>query len=152
MFRRNKDKERTPQELAQRALLSTIARLGACGYLIYLMTKLIRETDRKPLTMIIAVVFLAVATVVIILTLVEFVKGIKNGVYKESTYYTEEYLEKVRKEQEEYRLAHPEEFLDEAPEDGDGEASDGDESDDGEYGDEPEELPDEPDDPEGPTE
>ena len=142
MFRRNKDKERTPQELAQRALLSTIARLGACGYLIYLMTKLIRETDRKPLTMIIAVVFLAVATVVIILTLVEFVKGIKNGVYKESTYYTEEYLEKVRREQEEYRLAHPEEFLDEAPEDG-AESPDEDESDDEEYDDELEELPNE---------
>ncbi len=142
MFRRDRNKERTPQELAQRAMLSTIARLGACGYLIYLMIKLIRETDRKPLTMVIAIVFLAAATVVIILTLVEFVKGIKNGVYKESTYYTEEYLEKVRREQEEYRLAHPEEFLDEAPEDG-AESPDEDESDDEEYDDEPEELPNE---------
>ena len=142
MFRRDRNKERTPQELAQRAMLSTIARLGACGYLIYLMIKLIRETDRKPLTLVIAIVFLAAATVVIILTLVEFVKGIKNGVYKESTYYTEEYLEKVRREQEEYRLAHPEEFLDEAPEDG-AESPDEDESDDEEYDDEPEELPNE---------
>ena len=142
MFRRDRNKERTPQELAQRAMLSTIARLGACGYLIYLMIKLIRETDRKPLTMVIAIIFLAAATVVIILTLVEFVKGIKNGVYKESTYYTEEYLEKVRREQEEYRLAHPEEFLDEAPEDG-AESPDEDESDDEEYDDEPEELPNE---------
>jgi hypothetical protein len=142
MFRRDRNKERTPQELAQRAMLSTIARLGACGYLIYLMIKLIRETDRKPLTMVIAIVCLAAATVVIILTLVEFVKGIKNGVYKESTYYTEEYLEKVRREQEEYRLAHPEEFLDEATEDGAASPAE-DESDDEEYDDEPEELPNE---------
>ena len=136
MFRRDRNKERTPQELAQRAMLSTIARLGACGYLIYIVVTLYKQT------MVIDIVFLAADTVVIILTLVEFVKGIMNGVYKESTYYTEEYLEKVRREQEEYRLAHPEEFLDEAPEDG-AESPDEDESDDEEYDDEPEELPNE---------
>ena len=143
MFRRDKDRERTPQEMAQRALLSTIARLGACGYLIYLMTKLIRETDRKPVMMVVAIVFLVVATVVIILTLIEFVKGIKNGVYKESTYYTEEYLEKVRREQEEYRLAHPEEFVDETPEEGSEDNEDFDEQeepDEPEYAEDPEEA------------
>ena len=108
-----KDSERTPQELAQRAVLSTIARLGACGYLIYIMIKLIRQTERKPVTIVIAVVFLAAAAVVITLTLIEMVRGIKNGMYKESTYYTEEYLAKVKAEQEEYRREHPEEFEDE---------------------------------------
>ncbi len=116
-------------------MLGTVARLGACAYLVYIIIKLLKSTDKTPLMIGISIVLLAAAVIVIVLTLVEFVRGIKNGMYKESTYYTDEYLEKVKREQEEYRREHPEEFEDEEP---------GDEAEyapDDEDGEEPPELP-----------
>lgn len=100
MFRRN-DKERTPKQRAERAQMSIFARLAGCAYLIYIMVKLLRTpSETAPATQtttIIAIIMIVLSIVVIGFTAIEFLRGLKTGVYKTSTYEDadlEAYLEK----------------------------------------------------------
>jgi FtsH-binding integral membrane protein len=92
MFKRN-DIERTPKEQAERALMRTIARLGACGLLIYFVIKFLATTPQEPGSsspVIIAIVFLALSAVVIVITIIDLINNIKAGAYNASTYESAE--------------------------------------------------------------
>jgi flagellar biosynthesis/type III secretory pathway M-ring protein FliF/YscJ len=98
MFGNNR--ERTPAQRAQRAQLGIFARLAGCGYLIYIMVKMLQtpsETMPRTVVVIIAVVMLALSAFVIVITIREFIRGLQTGRYKAATYEEEElndYLEK----------------------------------------------------------
>jgi hypothetical protein len=89
MFRRS-DIQRTPKELAERAIMRTFARLGACGLLIYFVVKFLMQTrSEEPGTsapVIIAVVFVVLAAVVIVFTIIDLISSFKSGAFKASTY------------------------------------------------------------------
>ena len=113
----NKNKERTPAQEAERSLLGVVARLAGCAYLVYVIIKLFKEPDLTSGRIALIGVLIVAGLAVIAMTVIDFISKLKVGMFKPETYYTEEYLEKLKQEQEEYRREHPEEFLDEEEED-----------------------------------
>lgn len=100
MFKKNT--ERTPQERAQRAKFSVLARLGACAYLIYIMYQLLfppqgTEPPSQIMTIII-VVMIVLSAVVILMTLNELYRGLKAGRYNAATYEDESVLPQATQE------------------------------------------------------
>lgn len=98
MFGSNKN--RTPKQKAERAQLGIVARLAGCGYLIYIMVKILRtpsDTTPPVFKTVIAIVMLVLSIFVIILTLKEFVRGLKIGRYKASTYEEEDLQEYLKR-------------------------------------------------------
>lgn len=92
-----KDKEKMePAARARRSLLSMIARLGACAYLIYIVVKLVKESMAgvegvsQPLAVITAVVLGVAAAFFAVITLMQFFRGIKNEDYSMHKYYAED--------------------------------------------------------------
>ena len=85
------DKQRSPSQKAQRAQLGIFVRLAGCGYLIYIMVKLLQtpseDAAMSPTTVtIIAVVMIALSVFIIAITIREFIFGLKNGHYKTASY------------------------------------------------------------------
>ena len=71
--------------------MGIFVRLAGCGYLIYIMIKLMQtpseDAAMSPTTVtIIAVVMIALSVFVIAITIREFFIGLKNGQYKTATY------------------------------------------------------------------
>ena len=90
MFKKNI--ERTPQQKAQRAKMSILARLGGCAYLIYIMYQLIVPqpgTHPTQTMTIIAIVMIVLAVGVISFTIYDLVRSLKSGLLNASAY--EEY-------------------------------------------------------------
>ena len=89
-------REKTAREKANKAQMGIFARLIGCGYLIYLMVNLINSPSdgsdgMSPTTKtVIAVVMLTISVVIVAFTLFEFVRNLKAGYYKESTYFSPE--------------------------------------------------------------
>lgn len=86
MFKR--DFERTPQEKARRAQFSILARLGGCGYLVYIIVQVLRDPKSIPSTaaLVFAYVLLAAAFVVIGITVYDLIHGLKHGRFNPATY------------------------------------------------------------------
>jgi hypothetical protein len=135
MFGNNR--ERTPAQKAQRAQLGIVARLAGCGYLIYIMVKMLQtpsETMSRTVVIIIAAVMLTLSAFVIVITIREFILGLKTGRYKAATYEEEdlnEYLSNRAAESETAGNGEPELPNGAVPDDMDGQ-SDEDDQDDGE--------------------
>jgi hypothetical protein len=98
MFKRNV--HRTPRQKAERAQMNVFARLAGCGFLVYYVVKLIQtpkeETPGTAIATIVLIVLFVLGTAIIAITLLDFIRGIKSGHYKASTYEEEdlaEYLE-----------------------------------------------------------
>ena len=91
MFKR--DFERTPQEKARRAQFSILARLGGCGYLVYIIVQLLRDPKSSPSTAatIFAYILLAAAVVVIGITIYDLIHGLKHGRFNAATYEDAEF-------------------------------------------------------------
>ena len=93
---KKKDENATPSERARKALLAMVARLGATAYLIFIDLKMIRltkagESGMNMTVAIIITVFLAAATaVLLVLTLRDFFRGIKNEDYSMHKYAAED--------------------------------------------------------------
>ena len=83
-----KDFERTPQERARRAQFSIIARLGGCGYLIYIMVQLLQTPaeSRTTLMVVLAVILLAASAAVIVLTVYDLIRALKTGRFNPAMY------------------------------------------------------------------
>jgi hypothetical protein len=94
-FNRNK-KERTPKEKADRAQKGMIARLAGCAYLIYVVYQLLKSTFNKEETpdstwvIVIAIVLFVLAAVVITITVIDFFRCWKQGMFRASTYEDDE--------------------------------------------------------------
>ncbi len=86
----------TPSEKAHRSLLSVIARLGACGYLIYIVVTLYKQTAAgtdaiaKPLAVILLVILAVAAAFFSVFTVIQFIRGLKNQDYSMHKYYAED--------------------------------------------------------------
>ena len=84
--------EKTPKEKASKAQMNIGVRLFGCAYLLYIVYTLILSAINKSsgisptLAIIIAAVTLILALSVITLTVIEFVRGLKVGVYSEKAY------------------------------------------------------------------
>ncbi|MDR0491076.1 MAG: hypothetical protein LBH28_07520 [Oscillospiraceae bacterium] len=82
---------KTSQQKAQKAQVGILARLIACGYLVYIVVQMLQtspedDTISPALKIVIVIVFLAAAAVVITLTLVEFIRNLMSGMYKAASY------------------------------------------------------------------
>jgi hypothetical protein len=88
MFKR--DINKTPAQRANKAVLNIIARLGGCGFLIYFLIQILTvpEAERPDptTTTIIAIVFIVAAVVLIFITVMDGINGLKTGRFKASTY------------------------------------------------------------------
>lgn len=96
----NRDIQSTPQQRARKALLNIIARLGGCGFLIYFVVKILTiPEEAKPdatTATIISIIFLLVSAAVIFMSVLDLLRGLKDGRFKASTYEAmdlAEYLE-----------------------------------------------------------
>lgn len=90
MFKRKK-KPQTSTQKAQKAQLNIIARILACGYLLYIIHQLVtvsaEESGINPtLRMGIIIVFTLASAAIITVTIIEFVQKLRGGNYKESFY------------------------------------------------------------------
>ena len=122
------DKERTPAQKAQRAQLGIFARLAGCGYLIYIMVKMLRSPseDTSPVFMtIIAIVMLALSAFVIVITIREFFIGLKAGRYSAATYYEEDLDEYMKNKVSEEDGKEPEQIGEAGTESGNEDSIDG---------------------------
>jgi len=96
IFKKFKKRERTAREKANKAQMGVFARLIGCAYLIYLMITLLKTsgdaTDglNPTLKIAIAVVMLAISVFIISVTVIEFIRNLKSGYYKENTYFSPE--------------------------------------------------------------
>ncbi len=95
--------QRTPKQKAERAMLGIFARLAGCGYLIYIMVKLLTtpSEDSTTLTTVIAIVMLALSVIIIGMTIKDLIDGIKTGRFKASTYEEAELNEYLKRKAEE---------------------------------------------------
>lgn len=85
-----KDRQRTPQEKAQRAKMSIFARLAGCAYLIYILVQML-QTPREQMPgtswpIIVAIVLIVLAAGVVALTIWDLFRGLKLGIFKAETY------------------------------------------------------------------
>lgn len=97
---RKNEESRTPGEKARRATLGIIARLGGCAYLAYIIYNLIKMsvdgTSDMPQAVVIAttVVLGLAALAIIVLSVRDFIRGVKNQDYSMHKYYQEELASK----------------------------------------------------------
>ena len=91
-----KKREKTAREKANKAQMGIFARLIGCAYLIYVMITLLRSSGdsadgmSQTLKITIAVIMLAASAFVIVITVLDFIRNLKYGAYKESTYFSPE--------------------------------------------------------------
>lgn len=91
-----KNKEYTPSDKARQFTLGSIARLGACAYLIYVVVTLIKGSIAGdapmplPVLIIIIALFAVVGAYLIFVTVKEVIRGVKNKEYSMHKYYQEE--------------------------------------------------------------
>jgi hypothetical protein len=88
MFNR-KPKMRTSAEKARRSQLNVFARLAGCAYLIYIIVQLLGdEFDGLSHTarITISVVFIVLTAAVVTVTVMDFIKNLMSGAYKEGFY------------------------------------------------------------------
>jgi hypothetical protein len=83
-----KDFERTPQEKARRAQFSILARLGGCGYLVYIMVQLLQtpKEEQTTLMVVLAIVLLAASVLVIVFTIYDLFRALKTGRFNPAYY------------------------------------------------------------------
>lgn len=86
-----KKRPRTSQQKAQRAQIGIAARVIGCGYLIYIVVEMFKtapeeDSMNQNLKYAIAVVFIAAAAVIIVITLLELFRNLKGGFYKADAY------------------------------------------------------------------
>jgi len=92
-----KEENQSPREKARTATMGIVARLGGCAYLIYIMMKLIRsarsgESGMSPTTAYVIVgVMLAATLVVLLLTISDFMRGMREHQFDSQRYYDEEF-------------------------------------------------------------
>ena len=90
------EKEYSPSDKARRFTLGSIARIGACFYLIYIIYSLVKgaasgEMDiPMPVVIVIIAVFAVVGAFLIYVTVKEVVRGVANKEYSMHKYYAEE--------------------------------------------------------------
>jgi hypothetical protein len=80
---------RTSAEKARRSQMNIFVRLCGCAYLIYIITELIREKPEglsDGLRYTIVAVFILLAAAIVVVTLVDFIRSLKMGAYKASSY------------------------------------------------------------------
>lgn len=83
------DQERTPKQQADRAVMRMLSRFGACALLIYFIVKMLKSAvNESPGTgpIVASVVLIVLAAIVIAATVVEFIRGLRAGIYNASTY------------------------------------------------------------------
>jgi len=86
----------TPSGKARQSLLGMIARIGCCGYLIYIVITLFKQSGAEgggvsqPLAIILAVIMGVAAVFFSIITLKRFFIGLKNEDYSMHKYYAED--------------------------------------------------------------
>jgi hypothetical protein len=88
MFKR-KPKMRTSAEKARRSQMNVFARLAGCAYLVYIIAQLVRDDTggmSRGLRLAIAAVFGVPGAVIIGVTVVDFIKNFRAGMYKPSFY------------------------------------------------------------------
>ena len=92
MYRKclRKNFQRTPQEKAQRAKMSIFARLAGCAYLIYIIYQLLTTPQQGTMdtktTTIISIVLMVLTVGVIAITVYDFFRGLKSGLFNAATY------------------------------------------------------------------
>jgi hypothetical protein len=88
MFNR-KPKMRTSAEKARRSQLNVFARLAGCAYLIYIIVQMLSgesEGMSDTVRITVAVVFMVLTAVIVTVTVVDFIKNLMAGAYKEGFY------------------------------------------------------------------
>lgn len=94
-----KEKEYSPSDKARQFTLGSIARIGACAYLVYIIVSLLKgaaagEIDiPRPVLIIIIAVFAVVGAFLIYVTVKEVIRGVKNKEYSMHKYYVDELTE-----------------------------------------------------------
>lgn len=102
MFNRNV--HRTPKQKAEKAVMNIIARLAGCGFLVYFVVKLINtpaedRPDASTVT-IITTILIVLAVFVIGITVLDFLRALKTGRFKTSTYDDEDLAEYLKNREE----------------------------------------------------
>ena len=91
-----KEKEYSPSDKARHFTLGSIARVGACIYLIYIIYTLIKGASSgdmdvpKPVLIMIVALFSIIGAYLIYVTVREVIRGIKNKEYSMHKYYQDE--------------------------------------------------------------
>jgi len=94
-----KEKEYTPSDKARQFTLGSIARVGACAYLVYIIFSLLKGAAAgevgipTPVLIIIIAVFAVVGAFLIYVTVKEVIRGVKNKEYSMHKYYVDELTE-----------------------------------------------------------
>lgn len=94
-----KEKEYSPSDKARQFTLGSIARVGACAYLVYIIVSLVKgaavgEIDiPRPVLIIIIAIFAVVGAFLIYVTVKEVIRGVKNKEYSMHKYYVDELTE-----------------------------------------------------------
>lgn len=101
---------KTSQQKAQKAQMGILARLIGCGYLIYVVVKLLGtssedDTMSPTIKLVIAIFFLIAAAFVIFITVQEFIRNWRSGFYR-TTSYTDDAGSAAEEEQESDSEAH----------------------------------------------
>ncbi|MBQ4040303.1 MAG: hypothetical protein IJC91_04115, partial [Oscillospiraceae bacterium] len=88
-----KNKEYSPSDKARQFTLGSIARVGACAYLIYIIYSLVKGAMAGdvgmpiPVVIIIIAVFALVGAYLIFAIVKEVIRGVKNKEYSMHKYY-----------------------------------------------------------------
>ncbi|MBQ8831299.1 MAG: hypothetical protein IJ017_06845 [Oscillospiraceae bacterium] len=91
-----KNKEYSPSDKARQFTLGSIARVGACAYLVYIIISLIKGAMSGdagmpiPVLIIIIAIFTLVGAYLMVAIIKEVIRGIKNKDYSMHKYYEEE--------------------------------------------------------------
>jgi len=113
MFNRYK-KNMTPAAQANKAQTNIFVRIIGCGFLVYIIRELLTSEDfsTSNFWMVALVAFMGLAGfVIIVLTIIELIRNIKNGVY------TAKYYDTAESEEQETILIDAEPEKTEEPED-----------------------------------
>lgn len=90
----NHNEHRSPSQKSQKAVLNIIARLAGCGFLVYFIVKLMtapkEQSPDTGIAMILGIVMIVLGIVVIGMTVLDGLRGIKTGRFKTSTYEEED--------------------------------------------------------------
>lgn len=90
------NKEYTPGDKARQFTLGSLARVGACAYLIYVIVNLIVQASKGetgvslPVMIIITAVIAVLGIYLIFITIKEVIRGVKNKEYSMHKYYSDE--------------------------------------------------------------
>ena len=121
-----KEKEFSPSDKARQFTLGSIARVGACAYLIYIIYSLVKGAMAGdvgmpiPVLIIIIAIFALVGAYLIFAIVKEVIRGVKNKEYSMHKYYADELTEQGLKLNDRGELV-PIDSLDDEDEDEDDE-------------------------------